>query len=135
MRQYRETSRENWNNVKDTEHLRKTVNDVLSIFRDNGKLTTDEAHHYYRQKFGNLARNEFAKRVSYLSTVGRLKELGERVCSIKNKNLLFYEVSKDFVRNKNRKNHWQLRIDYLENLLTVNGIAFKNETPKQLLLF
>lgn len=141
MKQYRETSRENYQKMKHI--LRARAWKAYEVVKHNPNQTVAEIRNIYIQLHGPLARNELAKDISSLSTSGHLVEEGKRLCKISGKTCLIYSVCKGEPIAKRKPSNAEIidflseRVEYLEATLRTHSIYFnpKENQHENLTLF
>jgi hypothetical protein len=138
MREYSDTSRENWHKNKDKIHEKSMR--AVEVFKDypGASFTVNEALHFYVKRFGPRARNEFAKAVSYVCDLGYLDETEKRLCTVNNKRQKTWKLHVGpivpKVKTKTLKD-LVARVKYLEALCEANGIAHTQKSEGQLNFF
>jgi hypothetical protein len=133
-RRYRETSRKNWQVIKDDALMRGSHFDLYTIVVNNPDITNGEATIAFNSSFGtSLSRNEIAKRMSNLHYNYKvIEECGTRVCSVQHKEVVSYRSSNalpsKLPTNKKTKN---ARIAELEDAVERMATLLQHSNPSR----
>ena len=102
----RQTSIDAWKRINDEGLVGPFQLDVYNIFYNHGPITAGQAWSHYKVQHPNTqrGRNEVAKRVSELQTLGVMKETGMKTtCPVTGFEAMLWDVTENIPRKEDNK--------------------------------